>query len=101
VTCEPSKRPVIAVQAVTTDSTECMFRRQELSNIPCFLTSGNDSDPRNGLHPYRIAYTNTHGKPPWFGFVREEYEACREQVGLSDYSSFTKIDFWVCMVRGL
>ncbi|XP_021921510.1 pyruvate dehydrogenase phosphatase regulatory subunit, mitochondrial isoform X2 [Zootermopsis nevadensis] len=56
--------------------------------------SGNDSDTKNGLHPYRIAYTNTYGKPPWFEFVRNEYSACREQVGLSDYSSFTKIDFW-------
>lgn len=63
-----------------------------------FSCAGNESGPKNGLHPYRIAYTNTYGKPPWFNFVRDEYEACREQVGLSDYSSFTKIDFWVCMV---
>lgn len=46
--------------------------------------------------PYRIAYTNTFGKPPWFDYVAAEYAACRETVGLSDYSSFTKIDLWVC-----
>ncbi|XP_069700956.1 pyruvate dehydrogenase phosphatase regulatory subunit, mitochondrial isoform X2 [Periplaneta americana] len=56
--------------------------------------SESDSDPREGLHPYRIAYTNTFGKPHWFDFVSDEYSACREQVGISDYSSFTKIDFW-------
>lgn len=66
--------------------------------ILLFVWAGNDSDTKNGLHPYRIAYTNTYGKPPWFEFVRNEYSACREQVGLSDYSSFTKIDFWVCMI---
>lgn len=44
--------------------------------------------------PYRIAYTNTFGKPPWFEFVAKEYAACREGVGISDYSSFTKIDLW-------
>ncbi|XP_066995066.1 pyruvate dehydrogenase phosphatase regulatory subunit, mitochondrial isoform X2 [Anabrus simplex] len=42
--------------------------------------------------PLRIAYTSTFGKPPWFDIVSEEYAACRETVGLSDYSSFTKID---------
>lgn len=45
--------------------------------------------------PYRIAYTNTFGKPPWFDHVAAEYAACRETVGISDYSSFTKIDLWV------
>ncbi|CAG9761747.1 unnamed protein product [Ceutorhynchus assimilis] len=44
--------------------------------------------------PYRIAYTNTFGKPPWFDYVAKEYAACREGVGISDYSSFTKVDFW-------
>ncbi|GLV45547.1 uncharacterized protein CBL_02567 [Carabus blaptoides fortunei] len=44
--------------------------------------------------PYRIAHTNTFGKPVWFEHVAEEYAACRESVGLSDYSSFTKIDLW-------
>lgn len=42
-----------------------------------------------------MAYTNTFGKPDWFDFVAKEYEACREGVGISDYSSFTKIDLWV------
>ncbi|KAF7265881.1 hypothetical protein GWI33_020628 [Rhynchophorus ferrugineus] len=44
--------------------------------------------------PYRIAYTKTFGKPPWFDFAAREYAACREGVGISDYSSFTKIDLW-------
>ncbi|KAI5700708.1 hypothetical protein M8J75_002244 [Diaphorina citri] len=38
------------------------------------------------------AWTGTFGKPHWFELVAEEYEACRETVGLSDYSSFTKLD---------
>lgn len=49
----------------------------------------------DGSRPYRIAETNTFGKPPWFDLVAEEYSACREAVGLSDYSSFTKIELWV------
>lgn len=57
-------------------------------------TSGNETDRGNGLHPYRIAYTNTFGKPPWYDWVSDEYSACREAVGISDYSSFTKIDLW-------
>ncbi|XP_063227263.1 pyruvate dehydrogenase phosphatase regulatory subunit, mitochondrial isoform X2 [Bacillus rossius redtenbacheri] len=46
------------------------------------------------LVPYRVAYTNTFSKPPWFDCVSEEYAAVREGVALSDYSSFTKIDLW-------
>lgn len=45
---------------------------------------------------YNAANTNTFGKPDWFDFVADEYAACRESVGISDYSSFTKIDLWVC-----
>jgi glycine cleavage system aminomethyltransferase T len=63
-----------------------------------FTVTGNDAGQQYDLPQYRIAYTNTYGKPPWYDFVRDEYAACREQVGLSDYSSFTKIDLWVCMV---
>lgn len=40
----------------------------------------------------RIAYTDTFGKPPWFENMKQEYLACREGVGLLDYSSFTKLD---------
>ncbi|XP_054274258.1 pyruvate dehydrogenase phosphatase regulatory subunit, mitochondrial isoform X2 [Macrosteles quadrilineatus] len=47
---------------------------------------------KEGQRPYRIAETNTFAKPDWFDFVAREYEACRETVGLCDYSSFTKID---------
>ena len=65
--------------------------------IHSFFLPGNDSDNGNGLHPYRIAYTHTFGKPPWYDWVRDEYSACREAVGISDYSSFTKIDLWVSL----
>ncbi|KAG8237170.1 hypothetical protein J437_LFUL017290 [Ladona fulva] len=51
-------------------------------------------DEGDGSRPYKIAYTNTFSKPPWFDKVNEEYSACREAVGLSDFSSFTKIDLW-------
>ncbi|KAF4522257.1 hypothetical protein B566_EDAN011953 [Ephemera danica] len=47
-----------------------------------------------GLRPYKIANTDTFGKPHWFDWVEKEYLACRETVGLSDYSSFTKMDLW-------
>ncbi|XP_028034780.1 pyruvate dehydrogenase phosphatase regulatory subunit, mitochondrial [Bombyx mandarina] len=54
-----------------------------------FETVENESEkPR----PFKIAHTRTFGKPPWFDAVQREYWACRERVGLSDYSSFTKID---------
>uniref|UniRef100_A0A0A9WV29 Pyruvate dehydrogenase phosphatase regulatory subunit, mitochondrial n=1 Tax=Lygus hesperus TaxID=30085 RepID=A0A0A9WV29_LYGHE len=52
------------------------------------------TDNYEGGTPYRIAETNTFGKPPWFDYVASEYEACRESVGLSDYSSFTKLEMW-------
>lgn len=54
-----------------------------------------DFETTNGFQKCKIAYTNTFSKPPWFEPVSEEYAACRERVGLSDYSSFTKIDLWV------
>ncbi|KAK0176323.1 hypothetical protein PV328_000470 [Microctonus aethiopoides] len=53
-----------------------------------------DRDPIDESRQYKIAYTNTFGKPPWFDPVAREYAACRETIGLSDYSSFTKIDLW-------
>ncbi|CAH0401761.1 unnamed protein product [Chilo suppressalis] len=42
--------------------------------------------------PFKIASTKTFGKPHWFETVQREYWACREAVGIADYSSFTKID---------
>lgn len=42
-----------------------------------------------------MAKTNTFGKPDWFNIVEAEYEACRENVSLLDYSSFTKLDIQV------
>ncbi|XP_060519985.1 pyruvate dehydrogenase phosphatase regulatory subunit, mitochondrial isoform X2 [Cylas formicarius] len=53
-----------------------------------------EKDEELDFMPYRIAHTNTFGKPPWFDFVAKEYAACREGVGISDYSSFTKVDLW-------
>ncbi|XP_078040959.1 pyruvate dehydrogenase phosphatase regulatory subunit, mitochondrial [Augochlora pura] len=53
-----------------------------------------DLETIDGFQRYKIAYTNTFSKPPWFEPVHDEYAACRETVGLSDYSSFTKIDLW-------
>lgn len=43
---------------------------------------------------FRVATTDTYARPHWFDFAVEEYKACREKVGLCDYSSFTKIDIW-------
>lgn len=54
-----------------------------------------DVNPVEGSEDFKIAHTNTFGKPPWFDSVASEYAACRETIGLSDYSSFTKIDLWV------
>lgn len=42
-----------------------------------------------------MAKTHTFGKPDWFEIVESEYEACRENVSLLDYSSFTKLDIQV------
>lgn len=50
------------------------------------------NDPEN--LSFRISDTKTFGKPHWFDFVSVEYDACREKVGLADYSSFTKMDLW-------
>lgn len=58
-----------------------------------FDPNGNEIDA-NGNTAFRIAYTKTFGKPHWHEFVEEEYRACREKIGLADYSSFTKIDLW-------
>jgi len=58
-----------------------------------------DYEEHYGLRPYRVAATNTFGKPPWFDIVESEYTACRETVGLSDYSSFTKMDLWVSFLN--
>ncbi|XP_043224841.1 pyruvate dehydrogenase phosphatase regulatory subunit, mitochondrial-like isoform X2 [Amphibalanus amphitrite] len=41
---------------------------------------------------FSIAVTDSFSKPRWFDRVEEEYNACRERVAISDYSSFTKID---------
>lgn len=38
----------------------------------------------------------TFFKPPWFDYLESEYMACRRKVALLDYSSFTKLEVWVC-----
>lgn len=58
------------------------------------LDDDNDLETIEGFQRCKIAYTNTFSKPPWFEAVSNEYAACRETIGLSDYSSFTKIDLW-------
>lgn len=60
---------------------------------PCYFDQRDKLDEL-GLPKFRIAETNTFAKPPWFDFVSSEYNACRERVGLADYSSFTKFDIW-------
>lgn len=50
--------------------------------------------PADTLECDRIAHTRTFHKPPWFNNVWSEYTACRERVGLLDYSSFTKLELW-------
>jgi len=37
----------------------------------------------------------TYRKPPFQDMIREEYQACKECVGLIDLSSFTKINITV------
>ncbi|KOC63890.1 Pyruvate dehydrogenase phosphatase regulatory subunit, mitochondrial [Habropoda laboriosa] len=58
------------------------------------LDEDSDLETIDGFQRYKIAYTNTFSKPPWFEPVWKEYAACREAIGLSDYSSFTKVDLW-------
>lgn len=66
-----------------------------VSHLSCVLIVVEEGSWKEGGRPYRIAKTNTFAKPDWFDIVTREYEACRETVGLCDYSSFTKIDLTV------
>ncbi|KAK9701359.1 FAD dependent oxidoreductase central domain [Popillia japonica] len=63
---------------------------------PTWFESRNreDNNVQDWSTPHSIARTNTFSKPPWFEYVADEYAACRETVGIADYSSFTKIDLW-------
>uniref|UniRef100_A0A1A9VCK3 Pyruvate dehydrogenase phosphatase regulatory subunit, mitochondrial n=1 Tax=Glossina austeni TaxID=7395 RepID=A0A1A9VCK3_GLOAU len=54
----------------------------------------NDIKDEFGIPRFRMAETRTFHKPAWFDLVASEYTACRERIGLSDYSSFTKYDLW-------
>ena len=62
------------------------------SELDDLTGSGPGSSAGQQEAPFRVAYTNTFMKPPWFECVRNEYRACREAVALADYSSFTKLD---------
>lgn len=63
---------------------------------PNYFDKSEEHFDEDGYAKYRISQTKTFSKPPWFDNVAEEYRACREAVGMCDYSSFTKIDLWVC-----
>lgn len=39
----------------------------------------------------------TFSKPKFFDYMKEEYLACREGVGIIDMSSFSKIELNVCV----
>lgn len=47
-------------------------------------------DPQHILGENHTSPEPTYGKPAWLEHVHREYVACRERVGLSDMSSFTK-----------
>lgn len=59
------------------------------------MFADNSAETSEKPQPFKIAHTKTFGKPHWFETVQREYWACREAVGLADYSSFTKIDIQV------
>ncbi|KAH9634644.1 hypothetical protein HF086_000616 [Spodoptera exigua] len=62
---------------------------------PTWFETLDPKDPPDKPRPFKVAYTKTFNKPHWFDTVQREYWACRERVGLADYSSFTKIDIQV------
>lgn len=59
-----------------------------------FDKEGAERVENGGHNKFRLATTETFGKPVWFDFAATEYDACREKIGLCDYSSYTKIDLW-------
>lgn len=61
---------------------------------PNYFDKSSEFVDEHGNPTFRVAYTKTFGKPHWFDNVEKEYRACREAIGLCDYSSFTKIDLW-------
>lgn len=69
------------------------YRFYQLFNIfnHSFCAEKCDIEPEHGA----IAKASSFYKPLWFDAVCDEYTACRETVGLIDYSSYTKIDLWV------
>lgn len=59
---------------------------------PTWFDLEDNIEPKTSPMPFKIATTASFSKPHWFDIVQREYWACREAVGLADYSSFTKID---------
>ncbi|XP_026736491.1 pyruvate dehydrogenase phosphatase regulatory subunit, mitochondrial [Trichoplusia ni] len=59
---------------------------------PTWFETIGENEPSDKPRPFKIASTKTFGKPHWFDTVQREYWACRERVGLADYSSFAKMD---------
>ncbi|CAG0879333.1 unnamed protein product [Darwinula stevensoni] len=79
----------------------CYFDPQGITLPPQgptgYLPEGTIYDWESSL---RIARTETFGKPPWFDLVHGEYLACRERVGICDFSSFTKLELWLAFITG-
>lgn len=73
-------------------------KNQRFETYTLLHLENQDGDPKP--RPFNVAYTKTFGKPHWFDTVQREYWACRESVGLADYSSFTKIDLKVSSISG-
>lgn len=75
-----------------------ILKSQRFETYTLLHLENQDGDPKP--RPFNVAYTKTFGKPHWFDTVQREYWACRESVGLADYSSFTKIDLKVSSISG-
>lgn len=58
-------------------------------------------DPQRILGTTQLSPEPTYGKPAWLDLVHQEYVACRERVGLSDMSSFTKFYLEVMLLLRL
>lgn len=75
---------------------------QILTHLP-YIFEENDSNQsiEDWATNFQVASAKHFGKPHWFDRVGLEYASCREGIGLSDYSSFTKIDMWVSIQHSI
>ena len=46
----------------------------------------------------RLINENTFGRPNWFGQVKEEHNACRNNVAMFDMSTFSKFEIEVMII---